>query len=278
MFDCTHFLQSLKPLLAKRGFTICEPFIIQDYNKLMQQQYYLPTYETNQCFGIAIGNNKDLWKEFIKYIDLHSTLIKESDPLDVYTKEMIEQSMNEVSKTVSNCQYTIRYSYDTNIEKVVSMTKIAYISGISAISPKSYLCIHPLYGPWIAMRAVIIINQESTFPPPTILNSSFEDPRIEDECGKEVENICKTVLNESNTKYMPRQVWLKWLNMRLKYQYGQEWMYSPYQAIYHYSKRKIYIKKELEYYRSTGTIYENKEWFKNINHYLETTEIEINED
>jgi hypothetical protein len=42
--------------------------------------------------------------------------------------------------------------------RLVAMQRLAHAIGVAHLHPGSQLCIHPTYGPWIALRAVVVFR------------------------------------------------------------------------------------------------------------------------
>jgi hypothetical protein len=53
--------------------------------------------------------------------------------------------------------YEVRFSHSVG-DKFVNMLRVAQLSGLAYYSSTTHLCMHPVYGPWFALRAVVICD------------------------------------------------------------------------------------------------------------------------
>ena len=115
---------------------------------------------TSTSFGVLIGNSRYFWSFFIRHmqqrISQSVTGTVEPNPLDLFCNE----SINRVCRSVlpSNWWIDIRFSPDVTPNRVVSMQKLASVSGLSHLDESSHLAIHPTFGSWHAFRAAIVIS------------------------------------------------------------------------------------------------------------------------
>ena len=103
------------------------------------------------ALGILIGNTRALWPPFRAALQ-DPALAGEAHPLDRYTERAIDAAFVGA---------TIHYAHRTCGGTFLPFQRLAVAIGLGALSP-SQLVIHPVYGPWFAMRAVIVV--EGTAP------------------------------------------------------------------------------------------------------------------
>ncbi len=157
--------------------------------------------------AILIGNTKRLWPVFVERADRSL-----ANPLDAYV-------VGVVTKALAPYPHFVRFAHDP-VPSYVPIQKIAVESGLARLS-RTYLCIHPEFGPWIALRAVAVIDLPG--PPPNA-------PPV-DRCeGCDVR--CQAALDAA----LPTRDWRLWLAVRDACNVGREWRYSEDQIAYHYLK------------------------------------------
>ncbi len=94
--------------------------------------------------GVLIGNTRALWPRFC------AARRDEPDPLDRYT---------ERSLTHAYPSATIYFAHRTYDGAFLPFSRLATATGLGALAP-SHLVIHPIYGPWIALRALVVLDGE----------------------------------------------------------------------------------------------------------------------
>jgi hypothetical protein len=77
-----------------------------------------------------------------------------TDPLDTYTREAMSTATASCGTTVATW-----YSFEGG-ERLVAMQRVAEISGCAFLDHETHLSIHPTFGPWVAWRAVIVLDME----------------------------------------------------------------------------------------------------------------------
>jgi len=94
--------------------------------------------------GLLVANTRALWPIF------SARRRAEPDPLDRYTERSIAAAYPDAPT------YFAHVSEDGAF---LPFTRLAVAVGLAALAP-SHLVIHPIYGPWIALRAVVTIEGE----------------------------------------------------------------------------------------------------------------------
>lgn len=64
----------------------------------------------------------------------------------------------------SSPSFTIRFSHHTEPGKFVNMMRAAQLSGLAYYSNTTHLCMHPEFGPWFALRAVVVFDVDGPDP------------------------------------------------------------------------------------------------------------------
>ncbi|CAN5733875.1 hypothetical protein BH11MYX3_BH11MYX3_19160 [soil metagenome] len=90
--------------------------------------------------GTIIGNTRALWPTFL------AARRDEPDPLDRYTERAI---------TAAFPDRTIYFAHRAYDGAFLAFSRLAAATGLGALAP-NHLVIHPIYGPWIALRALVV--------------------------------------------------------------------------------------------------------------------------
>ena len=102
--------------------------------------------------GVLIGNTRALWPRFSVAIR-DPALAADPDPLERYTEREVGAAFAAAGATGPRVYYGHR-RYDGAF---LPLQRLAVAAGLGALAP-SQLVIHPIYGPWFALRAVAVIE------------------------------------------------------------------------------------------------------------------------
>jgi hypothetical protein len=187
----------LQQQLAQWGLDIVHPFTPQLFNAHCPADNALPTFGRASTAALLVGNSKQLWDPFLRHLAAHPEQLTAANPLDDYVQTALVASLadcglalvpevrpsscsKEASHTASNPNNTstwqqhqhqhqqqegagirchVRYSHFSGA-LFVNVLRVAELSRLAYYSPVTHLCLHPTFGPWFALRAVIILDCE----------------------------------------------------------------------------------------------------------------------
>jgi NAD-dependent dihydropyrimidine dehydrogenase PreA subunit len=132
---------------------------VATYEALVPSQYHVLSLLPEAKTLIVIGNGGgQFWQGFRAYCDEHPAFLNEREhPLDDYTVEITEKALTPILMQ-ANAQY--RYLYPFRFwSEPVSFMHLARAAGLAGPSILG-VTIHPVYGPWMALRAAVLINSE----------------------------------------------------------------------------------------------------------------------
>jgi hypothetical protein len=155
--------------------------------------------------GILIGNTRALWPRFSEAMR-DPELAAERDPLDRYTERAIDAAFRDVNVYYGHRRYGGAF---------LPLQRLAVATGLGALSP-THLVIHPIYGPWFALRAVAVIAGEPPARPP-----------IDPPCR------CDASCHDALARAERSTDWRDWLAVRERCSL-QSWRYSEHQIQFHY--------------------------------------------
>lgn len=96
--------------------------------------------------GVMIGNTRALWPPFAEALR-GPALAGQADPLDRYTVAAIAAAFPGAPSYFTHQRYDGAF---------LPFSRLADAIGLAALAP-SHLVIHPVYGPWISLRAVVLL-------------------------------------------------------------------------------------------------------------------------
>jgi hypothetical protein len=133
-----------------------------------------------------VGNNKNLWRVFLEACQLDASLLHDPNPLDAYTERVVQAAAAATGYAAiidarawrescpaapmvadacaSSCRHAVRIFWGHREADTVlggaclELQRMAAAAGLSYWDPANYLSLHPKYGPWFALRAVIVFD------------------------------------------------------------------------------------------------------------------------
>lgn len=162
--------------------------------------------------GILIGNTRALWPCFVAAMQDPArgpALAADPDPLDRYTEQTIAAAFPGAR---------IRYAHVPDGEAFLPFQRLAVATGLGALAP-SHLVIHPRYGPWFALRAVVVV---AGTPP---VRAPIAKPCT---CAAPCEIALEAAVAAADD-------WRAWLAVRDACD-RRAWRYSEDQLRYHYTR------------------------------------------
>jgi methylmalonic aciduria homocystinuria type C protein len=171
--------------LAAAGFDIVQPF---DGALL----------DGTRRAGLLVGNTRALWPRFVR------ERTPGPDPFDRFIESLIDPLVPGDARVF----YGHRQPFPP-------LQRIAVAAGLGSMS-ETHLVIHPVYGPWFALRAAIVMPGE---PPPPVA------PITSCTCGEP----CRTALANARDDN-----WRSWVAVRDACPVGREFRYAEDQLELHY--------------------------------------------
>lgn len=187
------------------------------YNAEVDPPFHLPG--DARSLAIVIGNSRAIWPHVDRFVLESPEPL--TDPVDTYVEGVVRQATTGIQGLVD-----IRFS-DEPPPRRIAMQRLAHVAGLAWLSP-SHLCIHPTFGPWIALRAAVVLDQPAPAPaaplPPPCDCSTHCLPKLEEALAAgEPTNADELVEN-----------WRLWLAMRDACPVGRQHRYTDEQIVYHY--------------------------------------------
>jgi methylmalonic aciduria homocystinuria type C protein len=198
---------SARAALASAGFDIAHEF---DAAALATQPG-LEALAAHGRAGLLVGNTRALWQPFVVAADRAA-----ADPLERYTETIVQRALGGRA---------IYYAHRRYGASFLPFQRLAVVAGLAALAP-THLLVHPIYGPWFAVRAVAIGDGEPVAHAPRVALPCT----CADACSAAL--ACATASND----------WRDWLAMRELCSVGRTFRYSENQIRYHYTKDPAWLR------------------------------------
>ena len=243
-------VEQLRLVLGGAGFDVLAPFSTLWYNELVAEQALpvvpLPTFgRSGGALGVLVANTRGLWAPFVRHCaklrssDAASDTDAPADLLDEYCERHVRSAASAVA--AAGMSVSCHFVFETDAPRLVAMQRVAVLCGLCSLDSASHLCVHAEYGPWISLRAVIVLDLEPPQSRPPLapdLVSADESAAAEVavaaaiaaglESGENRDGSPEVSMLRSNT-------WRSWLRVRDAISVGREHRFGDDQLEYHYS-------------------------------------------
>lgn len=171
--------------------------------------------------GVLVGNTRALWEPLLAARTADPALAASADPIQRYTEAVVGGEASRRGGTV----YYVHARYDG---AYIPFQRIAVAAGLAALAPIQLL-VHPTYGPWFALRALMLCPGERPPEPiPAVLPCTCDAP-------------CRRALDAALASIGP-EAWRAWLSVRDSCPVGRDHRYGDNQIAYHYTKDLRYLR------------------------------------
>ena len=217
--------EMLRNALSTSGFDIVHPFSLAALDDSVME--HLPVEESADKMGYLIGNTGNIWTPFIEWLSQQPNWSEIVDPLETF-----------VEQTIKRCVGPDAHVFWTHETKryIVPVQRMAHQTGLAYLSAGQFN-IHPHFGPWFALRAVVIVSGETECNP-RVSNPSTEATEVQSAA------LFNRLLESKAT-------WQEWLSLRDLYEVGRTHRYSEAQIRYHYTRDKTVLWNEVERLQSS---------------------------
>jgi len=202
---------------AVAGLDLTATTAVGTYNALVDEPYWLPG--AADSLVIVIGNSRELWAHLDRFVLAHPHPM--ADPVDTYVETVVGAAVAGRSGVVD-----VRYAHEPPPRRI-AIQRLADVAGMAWLSP-SHLCVHPTFGPWIALRAAVVLDLPA-------LHSAPATPAAPCVCAEH----CLPMLDEAlaagdATSTDVIEHWRRWVALRDACPVGRPYRYTEEQIAYHY--------------------------------------------
>jgi len=204
------------------AFDLIQPFSVRWYNQRVPA-HPLPEFARADALGWLLASSRGFWAPFIAARRADPALRAAAHPVERY----VERVCAELAALLP-VRATVRFAHDGG-PRLVAMQQLAEVSGLAALSP-SHLSVHPRFGPWIALRAVIVCDADGPSGAPPAVASACDCAA---NCMPALERAMAA--GEASCEGVA-EAWRQWVAVREACPVGREHRYSDAQIRYHYTK------------------------------------------
>ncbi|KAL2917207.1 hypothetical protein HK105_203272 [Polyrhizophydium stewartii] len=247
---------AVRTALEPYGMTIVQPFCLGWYNAAVDIRFQLDRprgdadgeatasdgRDSSRTLGILVGNTSAMWTPFLRFVRSQPAgwLAAHPDPLDAWTQTVAMADAATAVRTQLHLPHhsvAVRYPFETGT-RMVGFQACAHAAGLAFLHRGCGLCVHADFGPWFAMRAVVLVDIAGPAGPPPVLR----DPVPPSEGGRLAARVQDLIARPASTPYD----WRPWLQLRddLAAATGTTAHRYPDDMVeYHYSKNRAVIER-----------------------------------
>jgi len=218
--ESTVHIAALAAKLAPRGLDLVHPFALGWVNKDLPAEQRLAGGDDQ--LGILIGNTRALWAPFVAAVRAGGALAAAADPIDRYCEAVLGAALDEAGVVAA-----VRWGHEPAPR--LAIQRIAALAGLAPQSAVG-LNVHPTYGPWFALRAVLVVDESGpSGAPPAVASPCVDCART---CGPAFERAQAA----QATRQGISETWPLWLEVRESCPVGRQWRYPEPMIRWHYAR------------------------------------------
>lgn len=177
---------------------------------------------------LVLGHSKAIWDPFVAWLAADRRRITAPHPLDTYAEQVVSDALDGVTGAC-------RWLHDRARPRL-SAARLAAITGLASAGPAG-LSAHPEFGPWIALRAVVVL------PGSPGAAAGVVATRPCGGCDAPCERALQDVLDDGATVDHEGVAsnWRRWVGVRDACPVGRSHRYDAAALAYHYTKDIKYL-------------------------------------
>jgi len=231
-----HLVAQLADRLRPSGIDLVQPMNAAWYDAAVAQEYRLPDVGRRDALAIVLASSGAFWEPFVARLRAEPDRLEHADPLDRYVMDEVGHALAALP-----VRHEVRFSHEPPPRRV-AMQRLAHVSGLAALTP-SMLCVHPVYGPWLALRAAIVCDVAGPSSRP-LPEPPAACPRCAELCTPALERAqAAAAMDASGASDPVAEHWRLWLAVRDACPVGREHRYPDELIRYVYTKDRAVLRE-----------------------------------
>ena len=231
----TSLVAALERRLHPAGIDLVQPLNAAWYDAAVTEEYRLPDVGRRDALALVLASTSAFWAPFLDHLRAQPSTLDRPDPIDRYVVGVVRDALAELP-----IRHEVRFSHEPPPRRV-AMQRLAHASGLATLTP-SMLCVHPVYGPWLALRAAIVVDAPGPVGPPPLPGSACE--RCAELCTPELARAQSTVTASAASDPVAAH-WRLWLAVRDACPLGRAHRYPDELIRYVYTKDRAVLRAAL---------------------------------
>jgi len=156
-------LERLRRRLAPHGLNLVGTTEIATYDAVVPPAWLLGPRAGDARTAVVIGNGGGaFWVAFQRHLAAHPAAGRVADPLDAFTRHAVGDAIAPLRDDLGGARLVFPFELHP---LPVSFVHLAECAGLGRRSLLGLL-VHPEYGPWMALRAAILVSFSLSAPRP----------------------------------------------------------------------------------------------------------------
>jgi hypothetical protein len=220
--------------LEPAGLAFVRALRVSWYNAEVEPAWRLPDFGRGGALGLLVANGAEMWPRF-----LSGARDSDPDPLEGWLARTIGAAAE--AAIPANRRRDLFFAPEPPPRRV-ALQRLAEVAGFSHLSP-ARLSVHPVRGPWISLRAVIVVDVEGPRerpPPPS---------RPCADCAHACAAAFEAALAGADPTRDPRAIedrWRLWLAVRDACPVGREHRFQEDHIEYGYRKDRALLRRAIQ--------------------------------
>ncbi len=150
-------LERIRAAAAPHGLNLVAATLVERYDAAIAKELRASELAPGAQSIVIIGNGGgELWAALKRHVMAHPGWMNREHPLDDFTRAIVESSIAApLRETGQRCTVVYPFMHDGRTLNFIELAKIAGLAGPSIIG----IAVHPEFGPWIALRAALLVDE-----------------------------------------------------------------------------------------------------------------------
>ena len=222
---------SLPVEMGKVGLDLCAPFSTKWYNDYVAEAHLklglLEKFGRSEgALAYVLGSSKALWERFLRHTKPRSAFPDHprssagATAFEAFLMEVVAEALIKArpDETMRHRVYLAR-PLDAGKE-AIAVQRCAGLAGLCDAAPLTKLCVHPTFGPWIALRAVVVFDADGPPQKPHPVTATLSPAELD---------TAQTYIEKAEGNPGDYESWLK---VREAFTRGDAYRFSDSQMLY----------------------------------------------
>ena len=229
--------------LLSVGLDLCHWFSVAALNRTVPPDLRLPTFDRSDPLALLIGNTRAVWPPFMRHLReqlggdagaAEATVVQEmvalgGHPLDEWVTQQIADALLMV-----DCPHALSLGHVMQ-PSPPPLQRYAEASGFAPLG-RGKLSLHPLHGPWISLRAVVVFDAPADAAP------HQSSSKVAPSCAACTAPCLTTEVHAPTAEILLKMLSSerrRWIAARQACPVGQGSCFSDAQLAFHYADRGL---------------------------------------
>ncbi len=186
--------------------------------------------------AFVVASSRLSWTPLLRALRRDPSLRAAEHPFDRWAAGCIEAAARRLGRP-----YAIRYSWEGGARRL-AMVPLAELAGLGWRSPAELL-IHPQLGPWLGLRAVVVV--EAAAPSRRVDPGRSPCEGCPAPCRAALRAAVAADARGEALRAGRGEAWRRWLAVRDACPVGGAWRYGEAQLRYHYTKDRRWLRPDV---------------------------------